>query len=487
MISLGSVNRAETALAVALVAILTFSISNPSGAQTFTTPDQSFSFKYPQRWEAADSGGMIKITAPDGSHYTLKIDTVETALTAGSAVNDTGLKQAAAKLATPIATGATFIRASSISMDHGQGASFRFKTSSGDTIDVWIGLIGKHSAVLTPAKAGQPGQTIGLSVIFQTMAFADALPKQPARKAPKPDMMDNAQAQSPANARTVLYSKQLAPILSQRCVACHSSQSASGGLNTSSYSAFLAGGSRGSVIKPGNVAGSTLIEYLTGARDQMPKGSAPLSGDQIDLFRTWIREGATNDLDPSSGRTAATTGVPNNTAAANGTRLRNNNSVAPTFASPPTRVAARMPKPMESYAGHLASNDSTFDMKLYTNGSVTASWTFDQPSPARYQGTYTTTSGVYTILMNLVGGSIPGGSKSLKLVMQATGTDVIGKFSLDGTSPKYKIMGLQLAEIDNASKNPNTQGTGAAATNRKPKRQKQRTNNNRQQRPPGVL
>ena len=58
---------------------------------------------------------------------------------------------------------------------------------------------------------------------------------------------------------------------------------------------------------------------------------------------------------------------------------------------------------------------------------------------------------------------VDGSKVALKLIMQANGTDVVGKFSLDSSAPRYKIIGLQLAEIDNASKNANTQGNGAGA------------------------
>jgi hypothetical protein len=460
MYSFGSPIRAGIVAFAGLAA--TFCVTESASAQTYITADQGFTFTYPQRWQAAEANGAIKITASDGSVYSLKLDTIETAVTAGSPVNDSGLKQAAAKIAAPLASGATFVKASPISMDHGQGASFRFKSSSGENVDVWMGMIGKHTAVLTPAKAGQTGQTIGLSVIFQTMAFIDSLPKQAPVQRQKPEMTPTTSGSSLTTTRTVLYSRQIAPILTQRCLACHSSQSASGGLNVSNYSAFLSGGSRGSIIKPGNAAGSALIDYLTGARDQMPKGSAPLTAAQIDLFRTWIREGASNDLDPGSIGTASTvtSGTSAAAPAAPGNTVRKNNSARAGFGRS-TVVGSGMPKPMESYSGHLASNDTSFDMKLYTNGTVTAAWAFDQPSPARFQGTYTISAGVYNIRMDLASGSIPGASKTLKLIMQATGTDVVGKFSLDTSAPKYKIIGLQLAEIDNASKNPNT--TGAAA------------------------
>ena len=473
MVSLSSIKRCEILLLTCLIS--TFTITIRAGAQTFTTPDQAFSFTYPQRWEAADPNGVVKITAPDGSAYTLKLDAINTAVTASSPMNDAGLKQAAAKIAALIAPGATFVRASSISMDHGLGASFRFTSSAGANVDIWIGLIGKHSVVLAPVKAGQPGQTIGLSVIFQSMAFTDTLPKQPVRQAPKPEMTDNGQNTAATSTHTVFYSKQIAPILMQRCVACHSSQSASGGLNTSSYSAFIAGGTRGSVVKPGNVAGSSLIDYLTGARDQMPKGSAPLSADQIDLFRTWIREGATNDLDPSSSRGAVSS--PSFSPGAATTRhARANNSAAPgsTIGRAAGSSANGMAKAFEGYTGHLASNDTSFEMHFYTNGTVSANWSFDQPSPARYQGTYTLTAGIYTIKMNQVSGSIPGGSKTLKLVMEVSGTDVIGRFSLDTTAPMYKIMSMELSEIDNATKNANANAPVGNAPTRRKKNQRPR-------------
>ena len=83
-----------------------------------------------------------------------------------------------------------------------------------------FGLIGKHSAVLTPAKAGQSGQTIGLSVIFQTMAFADALP-QTARQTGA-ETGDGGWHAGFAQARPgherLCSAKQIAPILSYAAV-----------------------------------------------------------------------------------------------------------------------------------------------------------------------------------------------------------------------------------------------------------------------------
>ena len=119
----------------------------------------------------------------------------------------------------------------------------------------------------------------------------------------------------------------------------------------------------------GNVAGSTLIDYLTGARDQMPKGSAPLSAEQIDLFRTWIREGATNDLDPNSGRTTSgsSIGTAPSTGTGAGKSARRRASALATTASPTLPSGVRLvgwhlvcQSLWKVTPATLASNDNAF-------------------------------------------------------------------------------------------------------------------------------
>lgn len=414
-------------------------------ADTFSSADGGFTFSYPQSWQVSEADGKIKITASDGAIYLLNRDSLTT-LPTGSPVNDPGAKQASAKIAQPLAANSAFVRATSVSMDHGLGASFRYKTASGSAIDVWIGVIGKHSVVLTPAKVGQASQTIGISVVFQSMAFTDSLPRQPIPPTPGSDKAQPAQSSSSnigSTTHTISFTSQLAPILMQRCVNCHSTDSPSGGLDVSTFNSLLAGGTHGVLIFPGNPMRSALIDYLTGRKDQMPKGSAPLSQDQIELFRQWIREGAVY-----STRSSASGNVP---AASSG-------SLAPGSRSTVARTVSGQAMPMESYTGHLASNDSSFQLRLYTNQTATADWAFDNPTPARFAGNYTSTAGVYTIQMNLVSGSIPGGSKSVKIVMQSTGSDVLGNFMLADNPGKFKITGLQLSEIGMASKKNNGVG-----------------------------
>ncbi len=460
----GSSFSAPLLIAKAAIFTVIASSARVCSADVYKTKDDSVTFSYPQSWQVSEANGAVNITASDGSLFNLKFD-VPINLPAGAPVNDVGLKQSAIKIAAPVSKTMTFSRASSISMDHGQGASFRFKSTAGDVIDVWIGFIGKHNAVLTPAKTGMPANTLGLTVIYQSMAFTDSLPKAPPVRPGRPgnDATPNSPGTTMENGqRTVRFSTQIAPILSDRCVSCHSHDSAAGGFDVSSYNTVLAGGRKANEIKPGNIAKSTLIDYLTGVRDRMPKGSNPLSPAEINLFRTWIQEGATNDLDPNSKMANTTTDPATPPAAGKGKKKF---GAAAASSNNRRMVVPGAVKETVAYTGHLATNDIAFVLRKYTNNTVKAVWTFDNAS-ATLEGTFTSVSGIDDIKLNVIAGAIPGGTKSIRIMMSESGTDVIGKFSLDETTPRFKITGLQLSEIDNATKNPNV-GKGTAAKRKK--------------------
>lgn len=94
-------------------------------------------------------------------------------------------------------------------------------------------------------------------------------------------------------AQQIDYATQVQPIFNANCVGCH------GGTNNlflESYATVMAGTSlHGPVIKPGNGAGSILIQKLEGTASfgsRMPFGGPFLVENQIQLIRTWIDEGA---------------------------------------------------------------------------------------------------------------------------------------------------------------------------------------------------
>ncbi len=89
------------------------------------------------------------------------------------------------------------------------------------------------------------------------------------------------------------FDRQVHPILAAKCHICHSQEKRSGGLSLGTWKDTLAGGRSGATVKPGNGAGSLLIQRMTGeAKPQMPLGAPPMKDEEIAVVRTWIDQGA---------------------------------------------------------------------------------------------------------------------------------------------------------------------------------------------------
>jgi mono/diheme cytochrome c family protein len=88
---------------------------------------------------------------------------------------------------------------------------------------------------------------------------------------------------------------EVAPILRERCVACHQGEAAPLGLRLDSYAGAMKGSQKGPVIKPGDARASELAKRLRGeSQPRMPLTGPPwLSGEQIALIERWIAAGAT--------------------------------------------------------------------------------------------------------------------------------------------------------------------------------------------------
>src|SRR5690348_5839716 len=63
---------------------------------------------------------------------------------------------------------------------------------------------------------------------------------------------------------TVDYTGQVHALFASRCLVCHSGEKRSGGLSLATYADVLNGGRSGAAVKPGNSAGSLLVQRITG-------------------------------------------------------------------------------------------------------------------------------------------------------------------------------------------------------------------------------
>jgi len=113
-------------------------------------------------------------------------------------------------------------------------------------------------------------------LIFTSITFAGAQTKLP-----------------PAASKTVDYSQDIKPLLSQKCYSCHGAEVQQAGLRLDLRQNALRGGDYGPVIKIGDSAASKLIHRVVDGDGglQMPPTGA-LSDDEIGLLRAWIDQGA---------------------------------------------------------------------------------------------------------------------------------------------------------------------------------------------------
>ncbi len=93
-------------------------------------------------------------------------------------------------------------------------------------------------------------------------------------------------------AEPINFAVDVAPLLEQRCVRCHSSDKTKGGLSLSSHDALRKGGESGAAIVAGKPDESLLIEMVTGAKPLMPAEGVPLTKAEVARLRDWIAAGA---------------------------------------------------------------------------------------------------------------------------------------------------------------------------------------------------
>lgn len=104
--------------------------------------------------------------------------------------------------------------------------------------------------------------------------------------------------------RLVSFAKQVAPIFSQRCLACHNARTAKGRLNMETFANLMKGGENGPSVlaaKPGDSLLQIMIEDHS-----MPKDADPLTPEQIAVVKKWIETGARLDAGVAAASTLIT-------------------------------------------------------------------------------------------------------------------------------------------------------------------------------------
>lgn len=87
-----------------------------------------------------------------------------------------------------------------------------------------------------------------------------------------------------------LFEQSIAPLLADRCLECHDSATAQGGLDLSRGPLAMSGGDSGPALVRGDASGSLMWEMINS--DEMPADRPALSAAEKALFAAWIDQGA---------------------------------------------------------------------------------------------------------------------------------------------------------------------------------------------------
>ncbi len=129
-------------------------------------------------------------------------------------------------------------------------------------------------------------RSAGLTVVLALLAFSGLL-------APNVGAQQGAESE-----RVVDFEREVRPVLSQHCFACHGPDEGTRqrGLRLDTREGWFEDRGRlgGPVIVEGDAEASGLYQRLThrNARLRMPQGADPLTADQVETIRLWIEQGA---------------------------------------------------------------------------------------------------------------------------------------------------------------------------------------------------
>jgi hypothetical protein len=102
-----------------------------------------------------------------------------------------------------------------------------------------------------------------------------------------------------AGGRWVSFTHDIAPILREKCVACHTPRDPGGGHVLTHHAALVADSGVGPAVVPGDLDSPLVTAVADGS---MPKDGTPLSAAEVDLIRRWVALGGRLDggADPTA-------------------------------------------------------------------------------------------------------------------------------------------------------------------------------------------
>ncbi|WP_338285482.1 c-type cytochrome domain-containing protein [Luteolibacter sp. LG18] len=89
----------------------------------------------------------------------------------------------------------------------------------------------------------------------------------------------------------ITYDDQIFPLFQQSCLNCHNPDKTKGGLDLSTYSGAMKGGSGGKIAEPGDKGSKIIAVCLQTTDPKMPPEGEKLGAAQIDLLKGWIEGG----------------------------------------------------------------------------------------------------------------------------------------------------------------------------------------------------
>ena len=168
-----------------------------------------------------------------------------------------------------------------------------------------VGQASRLSLIHVPSASSAAGrETRSIAARFRLVGFRDRRDACPACFKPGPRLLwallflVGLLSTFPLAAQTPSFSRDLAPILLQKCVICHGPEKQKANYRLDTFDALLkAGASKAAPIVPGQPEQSHLFQLLVtkDADDRMPQKDDPLPAAQIALVRRWITDGAAFD------------------------------------------------------------------------------------------------------------------------------------------------------------------------------------------------